>query len=479
MYKSTFMGLNTALRGVLAHQNALDVTGHNIANISTQGYTRQRAEMVTAPAWSNSSAMSATTPGQMGTGVEVLRIERLRDQFIDANVRQQFGRQGDAQAMVEQLAQVEAAFGEPGDTGLNALMNNYFSAMDAVAANPQSTSARQAFMAAGNALAQGFNQVSTDLQAIAAQSDQRLNQTATEIDGISQRITALNAEIRNAIEHSHQPNDLLDERDRLMDELSKLVNFTSSENALGEVTIVAFSGGTAINLVNPALALPNPVITRADLDAAYTAGTMTSGRALADQTMWDPITGVINGGAGFATRLDNLAAEFASDMNAAHAAGFDLTGAAGAPLFAGGTAATLSFVLANANGVAAASSWALPGEPGNGGNFALILDDATAGNPGRLATQAALGGQTWENYYSSIITSVGSISETATRDMQNADVLVEMARGRRDQVSGVSMDEEMSNMLRFQHAYNASARVMTAMDEALDMIINRMGRVGL
>ncbi len=479
MYKSTFMGLNTALRGVLAHQNALDVTGHNIANISTEGYTRQRAEMVTAPAWSNSSAMSATTPGQMGTGVEVLRIERLRDQFIDANVRQQFGRQGDSQAMVEQLAQVEAAFGEPGDTGLNALMNNYFSAMDAVAANPQSTSARQAFLAAGNALAQGFNQVSTDLQSIATQSDLRLNQTATDINGISQRITALNAEIRNAVEHNHQPNDLLDERDRLMDDLSKLINFTSSENAFGEVTIVAFSGGTAVNLVNPALSLPNPVITRADLDAAFAAGTLTSGRAHADETMWDPANGVINGANGFQTRLDALVAEFTADMNTAHAAGFDLTGVAGAPLFAGATGATVSFVLASANGVAAASSWAAPGEPGNGGNFALILDDATAGNPARLASQAALGGVSWENFYSSIITSVGSLAETAQRDMQNADVLVEMAQGRRDQVSGVSMDEEMSNMLRFQHAYNASARVLTTMDEALDMIINRMGRVGL
>ena len=122
---------------------------------------------------------------------------------------------------------------------------------------------------------------------------------------------------------------------------------------------------------------------------------------------------------------------------------------------------------------------ALPGEPGNGGNFANILNNATAGNPARRATQAALGNQTWENFYSTIITSVGAISETATRDLANADVLVDMATGRRDQVSGVSMDEEMSNMLRFQHAYNASARVMTTMDDALDTIINRMGRVGL
>ncbi len=478
MYKSTFMGLNTALRGVLAHQNALDVTGHNIANISTDGYTRQRAEMVTAPAWSSPSAMSQTAPGQMGTGVEVLRIERLRDAFIDANVRQQFGRQANSQAMVEQLAQVEAAFGEPGDTGLNALMTKYFAAMDQVAAAPNDPGARNAFIAAGQALAQGFRQVSTDLQAVATQSDLRLNQTVTEINGISQRIAALNTEIRRSIEHGHQPNDLLDERDRLMDGLSKLINFTSTTSATGEVTIT-FGTTAPIALVDPLAANGFNSITRAQLNTAFGNGDLTSGRAFADERMWDPANGLIQGGTGFLSQLDTLASEIVVDMNAAHAAGTDLAGNAGGPLFAGGSAAAMQFVLANANLVAASSSPVGTPEPGNGGNFARILDDATAGNPARMAAQALLGGQTWEGFYSSIIGSVGSISESANRDMDNADVLVEMAQGRRDQVSGVSMDEEMSNMLRFQHAYNASARVMTTMDDALDMIINRMGRVGL
>jgi flagellar hook-associated protein 1 FlgK len=473
MYKSTFMGLNTALRGVLAHQNALDVTGHNISNLSTDGYTRQRAEMVTAPAWSNSSALSATTPGQMGTGVEVLRIERLRDQFIDATVRQQFGRQADSQAMVEQLAQVEAAFQEPGANGLKALYSNFFSRMDAVAANPQSLSARQAFMEAGNALAQGFNQVSADLQAVATQSDLRLNDTVTEINGISQRIAALNTEIRNAIDYSHQPNDLLDERDRLMDSLSKLINFTSTEAPTGEVTITAFSGGSALVIVDPTVALGFANIARVDIDNAFAAGDLTSGRAFADETIWNPLTGIINGVGGYIPQLDTLVADFTAGINTAHAAGTDLAGVGGTPLFAGVTAATVSFVLASPTLVAASDSAPGPAEPGNGANFASILDVT------RIAGQVALGGQSWENFYTSTITAVGARAETANRDMTNADVLVDMAKSRRDQVSGVSLDEEMSNMLRFQHAYNASARVMSAIDESLDVLINRMGRVGL
>lgn len=480
MYQSTFMGLNTALRGVLAHQNALDVTSHNISNLSTQGYSRQRAEMVTAPAWSNSSAMSAVTPGQMGTGVEVLRIERLRDQFIDANVRQQFGRQANSQALVEQLAQVEAAFQEPGDNGLKALMSEFWNTMDAVATNASFPGARQDFAEATAALAAGFRQLSADLQAVATQSDLRLDDTVAQINGISQRIAQLNAEIRTAIEHNHQPNDLLDERDRLMDELSTFINYTSTTNASGEVTIT-FGSATPNLLVDPMVAGGFNALTRVQLDTAFGNGDLTSGRAFADQTLLNTII------PNLVTDLDNLVADFVADVNAAHNAGFDLNGNPGTNIFeqAGAGALTAAgmrlvdtppaaaTIVDNPNLIAAASSWVGPGEPGNGQNLRSMLDNL------RNASQGALGGQSWEGFYIGTVTSVGARTKAANRDMANADVLVAMAAGRRDQVSGVSLDEEMSNMLRFQHAYNASARVMTSMDDMLDTMINRMGRVGL
>ncbi|MCW2924150.1 MAG: flagellar hook-associated protein FlgK [Thermoleophilia bacterium] len=476
MYQSTFMGLNTALRGVLAQQVALDTTGHNISNLSTEGYTRQRAEMTASAPWSNPSAFTQTTPGQIGTGVEVLRIERLRDQFIDQNARGQFGRQADAQATVEQLHQVEAALQEPGDTGLSKLFANFWSSMDAVASNADNDSARQAFANATSALAQGFRQVSTDLGNVAMQSDLRLNQTVTDVNGITQRIAALNTEIHRAIDHSQQPNDLLDERDKLMDDLSKLVNYTSTENAFGEVTIT-FGSAAPIALVDPTVAPGSTAITRADLDTAFGNGDLTSGRAHADEQLWDPTTGTIPGYIG---KLDALVADFVSGVNTAHAAGFDLNGNPGGNIFnpAGTTAATISLdpannIVTNPRLVAAASSWTGTGEPGNGTNLKTVLDTVRPGG------NAALGGQTWDSFYKSTVTTIGADAQTAESTLTNADVLSDMAKSRRDQVSGVSMDEEMSNMLRFQHAYNASARVLTTMDELLDTLINRMGRVGL
>lgn len=480
MYRSTFMGLNTALRGVLAQQASLDVTGHNLANIETEGYTRQRADLTTSPQWSTAAFNSQVAPGQMGTGVEVKYIERLRDQYIDANVRQQFGREGTQQALVDQLQQVENAFQEPSATGIKALVDKYWSAMDKVASSPDSVGARQELADAAVQLTAAFRQLDADLVNIQGQSNARLNDTVGEINTIASRIATLNTEIGRAVQRGQQPNDLLDTRDQLMDDLSKIVNFTSSTNSLGQVTITM--GATFGNLVDPAATGGMTSIARSDLDTMYANGEMTGGRALADEQLWDPAGAAGSAGTGIIDtirgRLDAFVVSFVGAMNTANAAGFDLNGVAGGNIFAGTTAATFALdavnnIAANTRLIAAAGTWGGAGEPGNGANMRNIL------NTVRNAAQAGLGGMSFNDHYNSTVTGLGTQAEAAARNLANAEVLADMAVGRRTQVSGVSLDEEMSNMLRFQHAYNASARVLTTMDEALDQIINRMGRVGL
>ncbi|MCZ4495703.1 MAG: FlgK, partial [Thermoleophilia bacterium] len=422
MYKSTFMGLNTALRGVLAQQAALDTTGHNISNIETTGYTRQRAEMRASQAWSNPSAFTQTSPGQIGTGVEVLSIERLRDQYIDQNVRQQLGGQAANQTLVDQLGQVQAAFQEPSTNGLSKLLTEFFSAADEVAKNPQESGARQGFASAAEALARGFNQVSADLNNVMLQSDARLNDTVGEINGITSRIAALNTDIKRAIEHGHQPNDLLDARDLLMDDLSKITNYTSTTAADGQVTITF---GTFGNIVDPTVAGGSTPVTRADLDAAFPAD-MTSGRAFADQQLF------VNIIPGYLAQLDALATEIVVQVNATNAAGFTATGAAGGnifdPLFTSAAAMSLdgaNSIMLDPRRIAAADSWGGTGEPLNGNNFINLV------NTVRGAGNGALGGQTFEQYYSSLVTALGSQAQAAERNVANADVLVDMAVGRR------------------------------------------------
>jgi len=474
MYKSTFMGLNTALRGVLAHQNALDVTGHNISNVNTNGYTRQRAELSTTAPWSSPSLMSQTTPGQMGTGVEVLRIERLRDRYIDQNVRQQFGRQSMSQTMVDQLDQVESAFNEPGDLGISKLMSKFFDSITAVGNNPADPGTRATFAQNVDALANGLRQTAADLTTIAAQSNTRLNDTVTTVNGISQQIASLNTEISLALQHNQQPNDLLDQRDRLMDDLSKVVNYTWTEAATGEVTIT-MGTTTPIALVDPLVAGGFTAIVRADLDTAYGNGDLTSGSAFADEELNNTTIPA------YMTALDNIAGELVLSVNAAHSTGsFDLNGNAGGNVFDPlmTTAASIRLdpannILTNPRLVAAASSWGGGGEPSNGSIFLNAMAAL------RTAPNASMGGATFQGYYTGTITGLGAQASGFQNSLSNADVLVDMAVARRDQVSGVSMDEEMSNMLRFQNSYNASARVLTTMDDAIDTIINRMGRVGL
>jgi flagellar hook-associated protein 1 FlgK len=482
MYRSTFMGLNTALRGMLAQQTSLDTTGHNISNLSTEGYTRQRAELTTTTPWSSPSYMTQTTPGQVGTGVEVLRLERLRDAYIDTNMRQQLGRQASDQTTVNQLTQVESSFAEPND-GISKLTDSYYKTMQQVVATPADTAARQAFAEAADALTAGFRQLDTDLTNIQTQSDTRLNDDVVSINSITSNIASLNSDIAKAVVHGQQPNDLLDRRDLLMDSLSKLVNYTSTTAATGEVTIT-MGTTTPIALVDPTVAGGSTPITRTDLDTGFANGDISRGSVAADEQLWDPAGAAGTPGTGtidtIRGRLDALVNTMVTVTNTQSAAGFDLTGAPGGNIFlAGGlTAATFSLdpannIKTNPKLVAAASSWAGPGEPSNGQNFAAIAYTI------RTQAQAGLGGSTMEGYYSQTVTGLGATAATAATNLSNSDVLVDMATSRRDSVSGVSLDEEMTNMLKFQHAYNASARVLTTMDEAIDTIINRMGKVGL
>lgn len=465
---STFLGLNTALRGVLAQQAALNVTSHNVANAGTDGYTRQRADMVASDPYAL-PAMNTVFPGMMGTGVTVSGIVRLRDQFIDQNLRLQQARLSNADTTADSLDQLQAIFNEPNGAGLSSLIDKYFTSVQAVATNPQDTGARQAMVQAGSNLATAFNQLSVQITDLQNQSNAQLNQDVTDINGYSQQIAALNQQIKESYAIGLQPNDLLDQRDRLMDQLAKKMDYTYTENTTThEITI---SMGATANLVDPTAPGGFNAITRAQLDSAYLAGDYTTGSVFANESLLDGTKATSL--PAYLTQLNDLANSIVTGMNAQNALGFDLGGVAGGNLWnpAGITAATMQWTAA-AGGIAAASSWAAPGEPGNGNNMTALFDLKTV-------VQGAPLNATWQGAYSNIITAIGTQASSNAQAQTNQGALVDALTSRRSETSGVSLDEEMTNMLRFQQAYNASARALTAMDEALDTLINRTGRVGL
>jgi flagellar hook-associated protein 1 FlgK len=448
---STFLGLETALRGILAQQRAIDVTGHNIANANTEGYSRQAADLVT------------TTPYQdgpnrlLGTGVDVLQYTRVRDNFIDVQLRAQTMRQGAAQAQQDGLNQVELSLSEPSDTGLSSLLSKYWSAWQNLTNAPENMATRQTVVQAAASLANGFNTLASQLTTIQTQTGQQQGNLVTQINSTGGQIASLTQAIVQAEQQGDRPNDLLDKRDLLLDQLSALGNVSISQTA-----------GTAGTLGSIDVTIGG---------ASLVAGTTASAVTLAGMTSLTSgqlagLGSVVTSITGYLGSLNQLAAALSSSTNAQHALGLDLNGNPGGAFFtvtANNEAATIAVnpAVAASPALIAAGTTAASGDASN----AIAIAD--------LQNTALLGGATIDTAYSQLVGQIGSDSQVAQQNAANANALVDALANRRSSVSGVSLDEEMSNLLQYQRGFQASARALSAMDQMIDQLINRTGVVGL
>ena len=441
---SSFHGLETALRGLLAHQRAIDVTGHNVSNADTVGYSRQEVDLAATQALRLPAG--ATQPGagaDLGTGVDALAYRRIRDTFLDLQYRAQNMTLGDQEARSRSLGQAELAFGEPTDTGLSALLGKLWSAWADVANAPESTAARQAVVDQARVVADAFARLDRNLAAVATDAAADLSALTAaggDVDRMAREIAGLNASIRQAVEAGLQPNDLLDRRDLLLDRLSALARVSVTD--LGNGSISVSFGDAAAPLVNDTAVTWPQALTQA-----------AGGRlgALVDVTR---AGGVI---ASYRADLNAAARLLADSVNALHN-----PGGIGVDFFsytAGSEASTLAVAVVAA-GVRTGTS------PAAGANdIALAI--------------AALRGGVADTRYQQLMSRVGTDTAEANRAAQSARALTGSVEDRRQSVAGVSLDEEMANLVRFQRGYQASARAMSTMDEMLDVLINRTGRVGL
>ncbi len=376
--------------------------------------------------------------------------QRIRDSFVDIQLRAQMMRQGASQATSDGLDQVQAAFNEPSDSGLNSLLQGYWSALQDVSNSPENMATRQALVSAASSLATGFNQVSSQLATVQSQTGLNVTDTINQVNSIGGQIAQLNDAIAKATATGDTPNDLLDKRDVLIDQLSQLGNVTLTDTTLGQVDVSI--GGAA--LVSGATSA-----TLAETDmTSLTSGKLSGLIQLRDTTI-----------PSYQAQLDTLASTLITSTNTQHAAGFDLNGNPGGAFFTGTTAATIGVSAAiSANPALFAASG--NGTPGNSDN-ALAL----AG----LRNQALIGAATIDTAYSQLVTKVGSDTQQAHTSLATAELLTNSLQDKRDSVSGVSLDEEMTNLVRYQRGYQASSRAMSAMDDMLDTLISRTGRVGL
>ncbi len=440
---STFMGLQTSLRGLIAQQEALDTTSHNIANASTPGYSRQEVLLSASRALSivTGSTEGGTDKAELGTGVDVTGYSRARDQFLDLQYRAQAMRLGGLAARVQGMETIEGALAEPGETGISQQLQTFWSDWEGLANDPENTAARQAVIEAGRSLGTSLAELDeqmTEASEVASAQYAAITGTAGEVETIGKEIAALNGAIRSSITSGSEPNDLLDRRDLLLDELSEMGQVSVTENNDG--TIEVGFGDAAVPLVEGTeVNWPQEVVEPkgklgALLELTRAGGTIES----------------------FRTELNAFAESLASSVNAIHTE-------AGGPAFftftAGEGAATLA-VAVDAEEVQTAK------------------DGSVGGND--IATKiGALRGGAADRAYASFVTRVGTEMVEAKNGETNAQALLNTVEERRESVSGVSLDEEMTNLTSFQRGYEASARAMSALDEALNVLINRTGRVGL
>jgi flagellar hook-associated protein 1 len=484
---STFHGIEVGKRALFAQQSALSTTGHNIANANTLGYTRQRAEMQATSAIPYAGMQNDKSPAQLGTGVEVTKLVRLREEYLDVQIRGEMKNVGYWEAKSDTYIKIEELLNEPSDVGLQYTMDEFWKGWQELAKNPESVAARAVVRQRGVAVTETFKFLSESTDQMQKDLKNVILTKKDQINSLAKQIGNFNEEISRLVANNYQPNDMFDQRDVLIDQLSKLVNVkvTPSANGMIDISVgseVLVSGKSANQLTidfDPNTDLINPEDIRI---AGKTVG-LESGELLGHIESY----GITGGGSksilpSIKDKINSLAAAFAENVNAIHLSGLNLDNitnstTTGVPFFVGTSAKDIVVnpqILDSLNLIAAANEES-PGQSSTGnGKNALDLANIKFTN---LNIGESL--STMDDFYRNIIGQLGVDSQEAQRLQDNSNVIVKQIENRRQSVAGVSLDEEMANMIKFQQAYNAAARIITTMDQCLDKVINGMGRVGL
>jgi flagellar hook-associated protein 1 len=525
--RSTFHGLETAKRGMFTQQSALYVTGHNIANANTPGYSRQRVNFEQTEPYPAASMNRPQIPGQMGTGVTAGSVERIRDRFLDYQYRNEANKLGYWSTRSDAIAKMEDIMNEPSEFGLGKAMTQFWESLQDLSVNPENEGARAVVRQRGIAVAESFNYLYNSLSQIRNDLGQEIKTGLLEVNSILKQISELNDQIKAIEPNGYLPNDLYDKRDALVDELSKFFHVkvetvSSGGNALDiaegiyEISLVNQDGST-IKLVtkdgysklsvDPSIdpvndpTNPNGYVSGIKIEGSATfisPDILASGRikSLIESYGYGPDQDNVKGYyPDMLANLDKMAYSFATMFNTQHQKGYGLNNSTGLDFFSmtlsgppteKGAAATIKVhdnIMNDLSNIAASSK---SGESGNGNNalnLTMIKDiqimSGTATIPSGDSVSVPITGGTVQTFYEGLIGKIGVDGQQAERMKFNAETLAMSVEKNRQSVSSVSLDEEMTNMIKFQHAYNAAARTITVIDEMLDKIINGMGRVGL
>ena len=443
--------LSIATEALGAQTAALEVANNNIANANTAGYSRQVVSL--------SAAASVQNGTSVDEGVSYQGFTSVRDAVLGAAINAATSDQGSLTAQNTLLTQINSAFSGT-TTGIGASLSTLFSDLSALSTNPSDSSVRQTVLSDANALADAFHQGAAALTNASSAANQQVSSTVAQVNQLSQQIAALNGQIASAEANGGDGGALTDQRDELTTQMAQLIGVSTIQTG-GAPTLTTTNGSPL-------------VIGGASYQLQVTTATDGTVHVLDGQgnDITDELSGGTLGGAitardttipALSQQLDSLASQFASAMNNAQASGYDLNGNSGGAMFTvpatGSAAAGITVALTGGSQIAASSD----GSTGSSGNVKALLAVQSSNLPG---------GANPTDSYASLVSNIGSAGSQVSSSLTASTSSLQQLTSQQDSESGVSIDEETANLIRYQQAYSASARVISTINDIYTILEN-------
>ena len=415
--------INTAKSGMNASQVAIQTTSHNISNINTQGYSRQRVNQTASISYSQPGINSSISSGQIGTGTQINDVTRIRNSFYDYQFRSESHSYGDTSVKYEYFKNIESIFNEPSDNSISAELNNFFNGWNELAKDPESSGTKSVVIENSNYLANNINSVYEKLENLEESLSKQSDSILKEINTMLSEIQELDKNINVIQGTGNYPNDLMDERDRVLDDLSFKLNI--SDSTIQETLKTSFEDGE---------------VTLNELQELLDKGKV-SGELQGIQSMKEEISK-------YKENLKALADSVSKSVN----------GIAGQSIFVQDNKKLISV------------NEDLESDMNN-----LVITTDTALKVYNLKNEKVdIAGKsiTINTFYNNMIQDLGQDYAGVIREESNQSKLLSNIDSSRSSVSGVSLDEEMISLVQLQHAYNANAKVLSTIDSLLDVVVN-------
>jgi flagellar hook-associated protein 1 len=454
-----FSAFEVGRRALNANQLGINLTGNNISNINTKGYTRQSLQLAESPA-ANINGYA------VGTGVTIAGVQAYRDNFIESRLQTETGISGRLTAYSGTIATVEAALQGTETSGLQNSLNGFFGSFRDLEANPDSVSLRTVATQKGETLASSFQTTRAKLSDIRHGTDGQIRTKVEEVNSLTQKVADLNKQIHLAESAGGNASALRDERTEIVKQVSEITGARSVENQDGTVTLTIGEGRALVigDQAHPLEIGNTPPLGLANL-------TLDGGQpAVFDEGILRGLQDAVSFTSSQINSLDGLASAVASGVNTLHTSGTDLNNSVGVNFFNVNPPTTAANISINAAITAnprlvVASPLAPPSATGTvAGAIGNLLTDQTATVGPRTGSFSSI--------FSSILAETGEKVSSANSDLQTQTSIISQLNTQRESVSGVSLDEEAINLMQYQKAFEAAARFIKVADEMTDTILS-------